>query len=102
MVRVIVPEKGMCGDWCLFLSCAGIKYPKRLNQLPTFKKRIARFETYRKKNNKFWPNEERGDQEEILLSLIKRERLANLLERLLDEEEFLSPGSIRALSKYHR
>ena len=72
-----------------------------LNQLPTFKKRITEFEAYRKKNNKFWPNEERGDQEEILLSLIKKDRLAYLLERLLDEDEFLSPGGIRALSKYH-
>ena len=72
-----------------------------LNQLPTFKKRIMEFEAYRKKNNKFWPNEERGDQEEILLSLIKKDRLAYLLERLLDENEFLSPGGIRALSKYH-
>ena len=72
-----------------------------LKQLPTFKKRITEFEAYRKKNNKFWPNEERGDQEEILLSLIKKDRLAYLLERLLDENEFLSPGGIRALSKYH-
>ena len=57
---------------------------------------------YRKKNNKFWPNEERKDGEEILLSLIPKERLIYLLERLLDEEEFLSPAGIRALSKYHK
>ena len=31
----------------------------------------------------------------------RRTGLINLLERLLDEEEFLSPGGIRALSKYH-
>ncbi|HEU4470043.1 MAG TPA: glucosidase [Flavisolibacter sp.] len=73
-----------------------------LQKLADFKSRTAWFETYRKKNNKFWPNEERGDQEEILLSLVKRDRLVYLLERLLDEDEFLAPGGIRALSKFHR
>ena len=58
--------------------------------------------TTEKTNNKFWPNEERGDGEEILLSLVPRNRLSYLLERLLDEDEFLSPGGVRALSKYHQ
>jgi hypothetical protein len=75
---------------------------RALDQLKDFKKRISWFEGYRKKNNKFWPNEERGDGEEILLSLVRQDRLVFLLQRLLDEEEFLSPGGIRALSKYHR
>jgi len=74
---------------------------KALDQLEDFKKRSTWFENYRKKNNKFWPNEERSDGEEILLSLVPKDRLLHLLERLLDEEEFLSPGGIRALSKYH-
>jgi hypothetical protein len=73
-----------------------------LNQLKNFKKRSSWFEDYRKSNHKFWPNEERSDGEEILLSLVPRNRLVYLLERLLDEEEFLSPGGIRALSKYHK
>jgi hypothetical protein len=73
-----------------------------LERLKDFKKRSAWFENYRKKNNKFWPNEERGDGEEILLSLVPRKRLVYLLERLLDEKEFLSPGGVRALSKYHK
>src|SRR4029079_10093783 len=71
------------------------------NKLTDFKKRIAWFENYRKKNNKFWPNEERGEQEEILLSLVRKERLEHLLEYLLNENEFLSSGGIRALSKFH-
>ncbi|RYY99019.1 MAG: glucosidase [Chitinophagaceae bacterium] len=73
-----------------------------LQRLPDFLRRTSWFENYRKTNNKFWPNEERGEGEEILLSLVKRERLVFLLERLLDEQEFLSPGGIRALSQYHR
>ncbi len=72
-----------------------------LDKLTDFKKRITWFEDYRKKNNKFWPNEERSADGEILLSLIRKERLVDLLQRLLDEDEFLSVGGIRALSKYH-
>lgn len=74
---------------------------KILDKLGDFKKRITWFEQYRKRNGKFWPNEERGDGEEILLSLVPQDRLVYLLEHLLDEEGFLSPGGIRALSKYH-
>jgi hypothetical protein len=74
---------------------------KVLDTLTDFKKRITWFEQYRKKNNKFWPNEETSDGESILLSLVQRERLTFLLQRLLDEQEFLSEGGIRALSKYH-
>ncbi len=72
-----------------------------LDKLGDFKKRITWFEEYRIKNNKFWPNEERGDGEELLLSMIPRDRLIYLLEKLLDENGFLSVGGIRALSKYH-
>ncbi|MFT3682798.1 MAG: glucosidase [Ferruginibacter sp.] len=70
-------------------------------RLPDFRKRIIWFETYRSKNNRFWPNEERGDNKEILISLVKKDRLIYLLNRLLHEDEFLSGGGIRALSKYH-
>ena len=49
----------------------------------------------------FLANEERTDGEKILLSLVQQDRLKNILEHLLNEEEFLSPGGIRALSKYH-
>ncbi len=74
---------------------------KVLQRLADFKKRITWFENYRKKNDKFWPNEERSEDGEILLSLIPKERLIDLLEPLLDENGFLSEGGIRALSKFH-
>jgi hypothetical protein len=72
-----------------------------LTKLKDFNKRINWFESYRKKNNRFWPNEEKKDGDEILLSLVPKEKLIYLLQKLLDEDGFLSPGGIRALSKYH-
>lgn len=74
---------------------------EQFNAVPDFTKRIHWFENYRKANNKFWPNEERGVDEEVLVSLVPKERLVFLLQRLLHEDEFLSDGGIRALSKYH-
>jgi hypothetical protein len=74
---------------------------KMLDKLGDFSKRIAWFENYRKKNQKYWPNEERSDGKTILLSLVPKQRLIFLLERLLDEMQFLSDYGIRALSKHH-
>ena len=71
------------------------------DKLGDFRKRTTWFEKYRRKNNRFWPNEEHSGGEKFLLSLIQKDRLKNILEHLLNEEEFLSPGGIRALSKYH-
>ncbi|MFM2359144.1 MAG: hypothetical protein RLY16_1137, partial [Bacteroidota bacterium] len=70
-------------------------------QLPDFKKRTQWFEQYRKLNGLFMPNEERGDGEQMLISLVQKDRLLHLLQRMLNEHEFLSDGGIRALSKYH-
>lgn len=83
------------------LFAVSIIEKKMLNKLTDFDKRITWFENYRKKNQKFWPNEEKVDGDKMLLSLIPKERLIALLQRLLDEAEFLSEGGIRALSKYH-
>lgn len=74
---------------------------EQFDAVPDFTKRIEWFENYRKNNNRFWPNEEKSDGEEVLISLVKKERLVFLLQRLLHEDEFLSEGGIRALSKYH-
>ncbi len=72
------------------------------DKVPDFTKRIEWFENYRKKNDRFWPNEERGKKEQVLISLVPKDRLIFLLQRMLHEEEFLSDGGIRALSKYHK
>jgi hypothetical protein len=46
--------------------------------------------------------QESGRGERRLLSLLRGHRMKRLLNRLLDETEFLSPYGIRALSKYHQ
>ncbi|MFT3703791.1 MAG: glucosidase [Agriterribacter sp.] len=74
---------------------------KALDKLGDFKKRMTWFESYRKRNNLFWPNEEGLDGEVVLFSLLPKERLVFLLKRLLNQDEFLSEGGIRALSKHH-
>ncbi len=71
-------------------------------KLPDFTKRFQWYKKYRLKNDRFWPKEELGDGDELLFSLVPKERLIALLERLLDEKEFLSIGGIRALSKFHK
>lgn len=83
------------------LFAVSVMEKKILDKLPDFKKRISWFENYRLQNGRFWPNEERKGGDKILLSLVPREKLVSLLERLLDESQFLSVGGIRALSKYH-
>ncbi len=74
---------------------------KVFETLPDFKKRSSWLEKYRLRNNRFWPNEEHVNGGKTLLSLVQQDRLKNILERLLNEDEFLSEGGIRALSKYH-
>jgi hypothetical protein len=74
---------------------------RMLDKLNDFNKRISWFEQYRLKNKLFWPNEEHGEKDEILVSLLPKERLVSLLKRLLNETEFLSDNGIRALSRQY-
>jgi hypothetical protein len=71
------------------------------DKLSDFKKRVNWFNQYRIENKLFLPNEDTGAASDVLISMVHKERLVQVLSRLLDESEFLSPGGIRALSKYH-
>lgn len=84
------------------LFAVAIIKKESLDKLADFKKRIHWFNHYRNANNKFLPNEEKSEDNDILVSLVQKERLIKILEKLLDEDEFLAPGGIRALSKYHQ
>ena len=77
--------------------------PELLGRLPGFKRRLEWFVDHR-------PDLTRnlacmrtpGREERRLLSIVDRDRLRRVLRYMLDEEEFLSPYGIRALSRVHR
>ncbi len=74
---------------------------EKIKKLNDFKKRMEWFRNYRLKNKKYLPSEQTSDEADVLLSLVHKERLILLLQKSLDEAEFLAPCGIRALSKYY-
>jgi hypothetical protein len=72
-----------------------------LQKLPDFHSRLKWFQQYREDNGQYLVIEELNDHDDILLSLVPRKRLEKILKALLDENEFLSKGGIRSISKFH-
>ena len=81
--------------------------PQTLDRLPGFKKRMDWFLKNRRDLSRQITICERSraatEQQptRLLLAIPSRERLQRVLERVLDENEFLSPFGVRALSKAH-
>jgi hypothetical protein len=73
----------------------------RIDKLNDFRKRVDWFRDYRLANKKYVPCEETSGGKDYLLSLVHQDRMLYLLKRFLDEDEFLAPCGIRALSKYY-
>jgi hypothetical protein len=73
----------------------------RTDKLNDFKKRMDWFRDYRLTHQKYLPSEETSWEEDHLLSLVHTDRMLAILNRFLDENEFLAPGGIRALSKHY-
>ncbi|MEQ9307182.1 MAG: glucosidase, partial [Marinoscillum sp.] len=72
------------------------------DKLPEFRERLLFFLKERPKLASLvsrW--EEPGQGERRLLSILRGFRMKKILERMLDEDEFLSKFGIRALSKHH-
>jgi hypothetical protein len=76
--------------------------PELLEKVPDFKRRLEWFLQYRPDLAALvshWNEEGRGQRR--LLSLLRGHRMKRLLQRMLDESEFLSNYGVRALSRAH-
>ncbi|HWT03745.1 MAG TPA: hypothetical protein VN256_26080 [Pyrinomonadaceae bacterium] len=77
--------------------------PELLQMLPDFRKRLEWFIDNRAdlvRNVACMRTP--GDDERRLLSVVSQDRLRRVLKVMLDEDEFLSPYGVRALSRFHR
>lgn len=72
-----------------------------LEKVPEFHRRLKWFQKYREDNGQYLVIEDLKEHDDILLSLVPKQRLQKLLKALLDEQEFLSKGGIRSISKIH-
>jgi glycogen debranching enzyme len=96
---IVLKVRSIVGLSVLF-NTAVIKN-EQLQRLPDFKKRMDYVKQYALLNNKCLPAEQISENGDILLSIISKQKLMQILSVMLDEQEFLSPGGIRALSKFH-
>jgi hypothetical protein len=83
--------------------CAATVYDgKFLAQFPDVSKRLRAFLTARPELRAFIHDPvETGCADRRLASILREDRLRRVLARMLDEDEFLSPFGIRALSRFH-
>jgi mannosylglycerate hydrolase MGH1-like protein len=76
--------------------------PRQIEALPGFRKRVDWFIEHRPDlTSHVACMKTPGVGDRRLLSLVTPDRLKRILQRLFDEEEFLSPHGIRSLSRYH-
>ncbi|PRT56475.1 hypothetical protein B9G98_04095 [Wickerhamiella sorbophila] len=99
---VALPVRSLVGLIPLFASLTLdadvlVRYPK-------FARRVAWFIENRPEMSarNIASLKDRGTKNRLLLSLVNRDRLKRILERMLDPKEFLSDFGIRSMSKYHK
>ncbi|HET6889592.1 MAG TPA: hypothetical protein VFH31_00705, partial [Pyrinomonadaceae bacterium] len=77
--------------------------PELLDQLPDFKRRMEWFINHRPDlTQNVACMRTHGNAERRLLSIVSRDQLRSVLRFMLDENEFLSPFGIRAISRFHK
>jgi hypothetical protein len=76
--------------------------PEIVNKLEGFKRRMQWFIENRPEFRHHVDMQETPRGTRILLSIVGRDQLPSVLRYLLDENEFLGPHGIRAISRYHR
>ncbi|HEY3739329.1 MAG TPA: glucosidase [Bryobacteraceae bacterium] len=76
---------------------------EKVEKLPGFKKRMEWFMQNRPglTSNVSSGMTREGVEQRRMLSIVGRTRIGPILERMLDETEFLSPHGIRSISKFH-
>lgn len=83
------------------MYAVSLVHKETIENIPHFMKRLKWFRKNRSDKNKYLVVEDFEEGDDILFSLIPKERLVRLLQHMLDESEFLAPGGIRSLSKRH-
>ncbi len=77
--------------------------PELVKQFPSLLDKVNRFcDRQKHLTAKLSPPRKRGNKVRYLLAVLPEEKLRRTLTRMLDEERFLSPYGIRALSRWHK
>jgi len=99
--RVRLKVRSMVG---LLAVCASTVFPGRVkDRLPLLYERMAEFYLrHPRLVGHISDPAQAGEEGRHLLALLTEEKLRRVLGYMLDEEEFLSPYGIRALSRHHR
>src|SRR3954453_12392267 len=97
------PIRAHSVDGLLPLAVFVVPEEKLLEQLPAVRRSIDWFaEPHAHRLDALAESDRPGPTGRRLMSVFGRRRLERILPRLLDEEEFLSPYGIRAVSRFHR
>ncbi len=98
-----VPLRVRSGVGLIPLAAVTVLRPEVLGRLGDFRRRMEWYTHHQPGVNEVVGHMHRpGHADRRLLSIVDPPRLRRILERMLDETEFLSPHGLRAVSRYHR